>query len=80
MGKSKEVILMSKDTLIFLLQQLGFIINVGKSVLEPTQKIEFFELINTLERNLSLKTEEKQTKITTQCQNIFSQPHTSYYS
>lgn len=59
MGKSKEVILMSKDTLIFLLQHLGFIINVGKSVLEPTQKIEFFELINTLERNLSLKTEEK---------------------
>ena len=32
---------MRRDTVIYLLQNLGFIINVKKSILHPCQKIEF---------------------------------------
>ena len=41
MGKTLEEILMSRDKLIFLFQHLGFVINLKKSVLKPSQQIEF---------------------------------------
>ena len=42
MGRTLEEILMSRDTLIFLLQHLSFVINLlKKSVLKPSQQIEF---------------------------------------
>ena len=40
-GHSLEEIVMSRDTVIFLLQHLGFVINWKKSVLTPVQEIEF---------------------------------------
>ena len=41
-GHTIEETLMARDTVIFLLQQLGFVLNLKKSLLIPTQRIEFF--------------------------------------
>jgi len=43
MGSSKQELIQAKDTLIFLLQSLGFLINIKKSELKPTQKFNFWE-------------------------------------
>ena len=48
-GHSLEEILISRNTLIFLLQHLGFVINWKKSVLKPVQ-----EKVLGLKINLSL--------------------------
>ena len=48
-GHSLEEILISRNTLIFLLQHLGFVINWKKSVLKPVQ-----EIVLGLKINLSL--------------------------
>ena len=44
MTKTTQGLNMASDTLIFLLQQLRFIINLKKSLLSATQKIEFLGL------------------------------------
>ena len=57
MGRTEEV-LMSQDTLIFLLQHLGFVIKLKKSVLKPSQQIDVLGLkIDTHTMTLAL-TEE----------------------
>ena len=38
-GRTLQDILMASDTLIFILQHLGFVINLKKSVLQPVQQI-----------------------------------------
>ena len=43
--KTLEETILSRDTVIYLLQNLGFVINLKKSVLHPTQRIEFVEMI-----------------------------------
>ena len=48
-GHSLEEILISRNTLIFLLQHLGFVINWKKSVLKPVH-----EIVLGLKINLSL--------------------------
>ena len=54
-------ILMVRDTLIFLLQHLGFAINLKKSFLHPVKQIEFLDLIiDTEEMTLALS--EKKLK------------------
>ena len=45
MGRMLPEILMARDTLIFLLQHLGFVINLKKSVLHPVKQIEFLGLV-----------------------------------
>ena len=45
LGKTLEKIILSRDTVIYLLQNLGFVINLKKSVLHPTQIIEFLGMI-----------------------------------
>ena len=40
-----EDLLMARDTLIFILQHLGFLINIKKSYLEPTSTLEFLGVI-----------------------------------
>ena len=41
--------------LIYLLENLGFVINKLKSILEPTQSIEFLGLsVNSVQQELSL--------------------------
>ena len=44
MGRTLEENLMSQETLIFLLQHLGFVINLKKSVQKPSEQIEFLGL------------------------------------
>ena len=44
MASSVESLLTAGDTVIYLLQHLGFVINLKKSVLVPTQRREFLGL------------------------------------
>ena len=55
MGQTMEEILMSRDTVIFLLQLLGFVLNLEKSILNPVQEIGFLGVtINSLKMCLFL--------------------------
>ena len=76
-GHSIEEINICRDTVIFLLQTVGFVINWRKSVLTPVQEIEFLGLkINSANLQISL-TEEKIQKVKTKCQNLLTEPTTS---
>ena len=44
MSQTINCLQIARDTLIFLLQSLGFVINLQKTVLVPLQKIEFLGL------------------------------------
>ena len=71
MGQTMEEILMSRDTTIFLLQHLGFILNMEKSILNPVQEIEFLGLtVNPVKMTLSLS-EPKIKRIQDQCQDLY---------
>ena len=77
MGSTIEEVLMGRDTLIYLLQNLGFIINQKKSVMIPSQIIEFLGMIiNTKEMLLSLP-EKKIQKIQNKCQNLLKKQRVS---
>ena len=59
MASSLEDLLMARDALILILQQLGFLINIKKSYLEPTSTLEFLGVIeNSGEITLSLPNEK----------------------
>ena len=59
-----------RDTLIFLLQNLGYVINLKKSILQPVKQLEFLGIqINTEEMTLSVS-EEKMVHNIQQCQNF----------
>ena len=77
MGRTVEEILMSRDTLIFLLQHLGFVINLKKSVLKPSQQIEFLGLKIDTHSMTSALTEEKKEKVILKRQNLLSHPQTT---
>ena len=50
-----EETLMVRDTVIFLLQQIGFVLNLKKSLLTPTQRIDFLGVtVDSLIMTLSL--------------------------
>ena len=54
---------MTRDTVIFLLQELGFVLNLKKSVLTPTQRIEFLSVtVDSLIMTMSLP-EKKVSKV-----------------
>ena len=76
-GRTVEEILMSRDTLIFLLQHLGFVINLKKSVLKPSQQIEFLGLEIDTHSMTSALTEEKKEKVILKRQNLLSHPQTT---
>ena len=72
MSQSIVELLVAIDTVIFLLQHLGFVINFKKSVMETVQTIECLSLvINSIRMTLSL-TEEKVQKRLQDCKTIFS--------
>ena len=77
MASSKEDLEMGRDTLIFILQHLGFVINVNKSVLIPTKLIEFLGImIDSVKMELSLS-EEKVQRILNRCQNLLDKEKVS---
>ena len=72
MSQSIESFLVAKDTLIFLPQHLGLVINLKKSVIEPVQTIEYLGLvIKSIRMALSLA-DEKVKGILQECKIIFS--------
>ena len=77
MSQTIEDLEMARDTLIFLFQQLGFVINLKKSVLTPTQLIEFLRLmVGSVTMSLSLP-EEKVVNLRQKCQNLIQNNQTT---
>ena len=59
MPDSIKRLLVTRDTVIFLFQYLGFVINLKKSVMEPVQTIEYLDLvINFIRITISLAEEK----------------------
>jgi len=68
LGRSEKEIMRARDSMIFILKQLGFIINYGKSILTPCKRLEFLGVIvdsNTM--TLSLP-DNKVLNLTQTCQ------------
>ena len=62
--------LVARDSVIFLLQQLGFVLKLKKPVLTPTLRIEFLGVtVGSLIMTLSLP-EKKVLKVQKQCQEL----------
>ena len=58
LGNSMSEVFMARDSMIFLLQHLGFLINLKKCVLDPAQEKKFLGLIvNSQIMTLSLPEE-----------------------
>ena len=71
LGRSVKEVLVATDTVIFLLQHLGFVINLKKFILTHQQKIEFLGLlVDSLNMSLSL-TPEKLKTVTSQCLEMY---------
>ena len=71
LGNSMSETFTARHSVIFLLQHLGFMINLKKCVLDPVQEIEFLWLIvNFLTMTLSLP-EKKIGKIKDQCLSLY---------
>ena len=61
MGSSLEEIMMSRDTLIFVLQNLRFAINFNKSVFNPSHQIQFLDAeIDSLTMKVHLPLQKKE--------------------
>ena len=67
MGQTMEEILMSRDTVIFLLQHLGFVLNMERSILNPVQEIEF---LGVTINSLCLSLPQEVLKFQSQCQDV----------
>ena len=68
---------MPRDAPIYLLQSLGILITIQKSILNPTSTLEFLGVVvNSQDMTLSLPT-EKILKIQQQCKEILSLKLTS---
>ena len=60
MAASVEELTLARDTIIYLLQNLGFLINIKKSVLQPCQTIQFLGMeINSIDMTVTLPQEKK---------------------
>ena len=68
-GSTQELIF-HQDTVIYLLQNLVFVLNLKKSVLESSQKIEFLGMIiDSIKMEVSLP-QEKLVKVMSQCEQV----------
>ena len=70
MARSVQELIFHRDTVIYLLQNLGFVLNFKKSVLEPSQKIEFLGMfLDSMKMEITLP-QEKLVKLTPQCKQV----------
>ena len=70
MARSVQELIFHRDTVIYLLQNLGFVLNLKKSVLEPSQKIEFLGMfLDSMKMEITLP-QEKLVKLTPQCKQV----------
>ena len=77
MAQTLKEISQAKETLIFLLQNLGFVINLKKSQLKPVKEIEFLGLvINSVNMTLALP-QEKVLDIQNKCAQLIASPKTT---
>ena len=68
-GSAQELIF-HRDTVIYLLQNLVFVLNLKNSVLESSQKIEFLGMIiDSIKMEVSLP-QEKLVKVMSQCEQV----------
>ena len=73
-GRTAENVQMYHDTVILLLQELGLVINLKKSLMTPSQEVEFLGMvINSKEMTNSLP-EEKLQKVKLQCLDLYQSP------
>ena len=73
-GRTGQNIHMYHNTVILLLQELGFVINLKKSVMTPSQEMEFLLIaINSKEMTISLP-EEKLQKVKLQFLYLYQSP------
>ena len=71
-ARTQKELITARDTLIFLLQGLGFQINIGKSALQSCQRIELLRIIvDSTDMTISLP-QEKLTSIIEQCELFIS--------
>lgn len=71
-AESPEKLTQARDTTLFLLQSLGFVINLGKSKLTPCQVLDFLGFqINTQKMTFYLS-KEKVTKLKKSCREVLS--------
>ena len=78
MGGSKEELIQARDTVIYLLQHLGFVLNQKKCVLSPTQEITFLGLIvNSQELTLSLTSEKVEKTLEHNCRKHLREKETT---
>ena len=76
-GRTREEVESTRDTLIYLLQHLGFVLNLKKSVLHRCQEIELLGLmVNSVNLTLSLPLQKVQ-KVQEECTKMYSKNWTS---
>ena len=76
-GRTAENVQMYRDTVILLLQELGFVINLKKSVMTPSQEMEFLGMvINSKEMTIYLP-EKKLQKVKLQYLDLYQSPQVS---
>lgn len=75
LNQTKEGLMKDRDSLIWLLHNLGWLINWKKSVLEPTQTIEFLGLkVDSVEMSVYLP-QDKIQNIKMKCQKALESDH-----
>ena len=73
MAGSREELLIARDTLIFLLQHLKFLINSQKSILDPTSTLEFLTVLGESQNMTLSLPQEKVEKIKNQCKEFLKE-------
>ena len=73
LGKTLEEAILNRDTVIYLLKNLGYVINLTKSLFHPIQRIEFLGMIIDLAEMTVSLSEEKVESIYKRFQDIYCQ-------
>jgi len=72
LNQNKEALLTDRDTVLFLLMVLGFVVNWRKSILIPTQTIDYLGFsVNSINMTLSLP-RDRLVKISSKCTEILT--------
>ena len=73
LGKTLEEAILNRDAVIYLLKNLGYVINLKKSLFHPIQRIEFLGMIIDLAEMTVSLSEEKVESIYKRFQDIYCQ-------